>query len=191
MNRESVLAKKRVLLIGFIALIIAGITFGYAQLQTTLTITGETKISKVNWLVHFKNTTITDGSFLNKATEDGPARNTVVLSNNDTTLTYNVTLNQPGDFFEFKTYIANDGTIDAKLESLTQVPTDPNVGSKPYITYTKSGLPSVNSVLHPGSASYIPVTIRFEYPLDITPEELPTADYTFSETITLGYVQNR
>jgi hypothetical protein len=190
MNRESVMAKKRVLLIGLIALIIAGITFGYAQLQTTLTITGETKISKVNWLVHFKNTTITDGSFMN-LNSSNVAQNKVELSNNDTTLTYSVTLNQPGDFFEFKTYIANDGTIDAKLESLTQVPTDANVGSKPYITYTKTGLPAVNSVLQPGASNYIPVTIRFEYPLDITPEELPTADYTFSETITLGYVQNR
>lgn len=179
------MVKKRFLLIGLFVLLIAGITFGYARLETTLTINGDTKISKVSWLVHFKNVQVTDGSFLN----DG-ANTATIVQNDDTTLTYTVTLKEPGQFYEFLVDIVNDGTIDAKLASIDSTSSDPDINNKPFITYQETNFPVANSVLSPGAANKKTIKIRVEFPFDIRPVDLPTEDYTFTKTIHFNYVQN-
>ena len=186
MKRESVIVKKRFLLVALFLLLVAGITFGYARLETTLTINGDTKISKVSWLVHFKNIQVTNGSYTN----DG-ANSVSLATNDDTTLTYTVTLKQPGDFYEFTVDIVNDGTIDAKLDSITSETNDPDVASKPFITYEEANFPTVDSILTPGNAGKRTIRIRVEFPYDIRPVDLPTSDYTFTKTIHFNYVQNR
>lgn len=186
MKRESVLIKKRFVLVALFLLLVAGITFGYAKLETTLTITGDTKISKVSWLVHFKNVQVTEGSFTNSGA------NTVTIdANDDTKITYTITLKEPGDFYEFTADIVNDGTIDAKLDSIVGEASDADINSKPFITYQEYNFPSKDSILKPGDANKKTVKIRVEFPFNISPVDLPTEDYTFTKTITMNYVQNR
>ena len=196
MRRENVVFKKRFLLIALFVALIAGISFGFAYLQTTLTINGSTTIKKVGWLVHFKNLSIDADSYTNPdANNNNAAQNYARIVENDTKVEFGVTLKQPGDFYEFEFDIANDGTLDAKLKTLTQTgtgiaPDDTDVDNLAYFSYSITGIPAQGSVLAPGSANYEHVVIRVEYPADIDPEDLPGEDFTFERTIVLNYEQD-
>ena len=185
-NSKNKLFSKKVLIPVFLLLLL-GISLGYSALQTTLTINGNTKINKTEWVVHFKNLSITNGSYL----DDG--NNTAVIdTNDDTKVTYTVTLKAPGDYFEFTVDIVNEGTLAAKLDAIRETGLTPaQIAEIPYLNYTVTGMPSVGDVLNIGNENKQTITIRVEYPFDITASELPGEDYTFTKTIELDYVQNR
>ena len=192
MKRENVVFKKRYLVILLFVALIVGITFGYAELRTTLSINGTTTISKVTWNVKFDRQAIKTGSYLNPDPDhDGAARNTIVLTDDDTTLTYNVTLAQPGDYFEFDVYIHNTGTLPAKLESITRGDDDTVIDTAmaKYLSYTETGFPEQGSVLAASGENKI--TIRVEYKDSVNPEELPGTPQTFKRTVHFNYVQNK
>jgi len=179
MRRKEKSTGKKFLLIGLFVFLIAGLSIGYAALQTTLTINGTTTISKVGWDIHFEDIVETEGS-----EENG----TAVISNDDSTeITYNVTLAAPGDFYEFTVNVKNAGTLDAKLASVE----NPQLTDEEavYAIYTVEGIPAKDSVL--AADDFYQVKIRVEYDPDINPDELPTEEKTLSKTIKLNYVQNR
>ena len=184
MKRENVVFKKRYLFIALFIALIAGISFGYAELKTTLSINGDAKISKVGWNVHFKNLAVTNGSFTNEG-----ANTAVIDATDDTKITFNVTLKEPGQFYEFGFDIANDGTLVALLDDLRE--TGDDVSALPYVTYTVTGMPVEGSTLATGAANYQHVVIRVEFPFDIDAEDLPEQDFTFSKSYELDYVQNQ
>ncbi len=188
MRRENVTFNKRFLFIALFIALIAGISFGYAELKTTLSINGDTKIAKVGWNVHFKNIVVTNGSFLNPDTNGTNGNTAVIDSTDDTKVTFNVTLNQPGQFFEFSVDVVNDGTLVAKLDDIRE--TGDDVSAVPYVTYTVTGLPAEGSTLAPGEANKKTITIRVEFPDDIEAEDLPTSDFTFTKSIELDYIQD-
>ena len=121
--RKSSSFKKRGSLIAIFVLLIAGISFGYAALSTTLTINGKTKISKVGWDIHFFDATVADGSVSGTAAAD-------IIKADTTKAEWEATLSVPGDYYEFTINVGNFGTIDAKLDTL---PTD---ATKKYIIDT-------------------------------------------------------
>ncbi|MBR3117012.1 MAG: hypothetical protein IKF36_03960 [Bacilli bacterium] len=185
-EKKNILLNKKFLIPVFLLLLV-GVSLGYSALQTTLQINGNTKISKTEWIVHFSNIQVTEGSYLNSG------NNTAVIdANDDTKVTYTVTLNAPGDFYEFTVDIVNEGTLPAKLDAIRETGLTPaQIAEIPYLDYSVTGMPSVGDVLNVGAANKNTVTIRVEYPLDITAQELPGSDYTFTKTIELDYVQNR
>lgn len=184
MKRDSVILRKRNVFIALFLLLIVGISFGYARLETTLSITGDTKISKVGWLVHFKNIQVTEGSFLNNGENSA-----VIVDADDTKVTYTVTLAHPGDYYEFTVDIVNDGTLDAKLNARRETGTD--ITDIPFVEYSVDGLPALDSILKPGNDHKKTVKIRVDYPLDIRAVDLPAEDFTFTKTIELDYIQAR
>lgn len=192
MKRENVMFKKRYLLVLLFVALIGGISFGYANLRTTLSINGTTTISKVTWSVVFDNLVVTTGSHQAVDSNDQPI-NSVVLSDNDTTLTYNITLDQPGDFYEFKIDVHNTGTLKAKLDAIRRGDDDTELTTRmqQYFNYTETGLQAKDTVLNP-DGSYT-ITIRLDYKADVTPEQLPTTGdvTTFKRTIHLDYIQDR
>lgn len=179
MRRKEKFFSKKFLLIGLFILLIAGISIGYAALQTTLSINGTTKINKVGWDIHFENIQVAENSVNN-----GSA---IINANDSTEVTYNVTLSEPGEFYEFSVDIKNAGTLPAKLESIT----NPGLTDEEdvYANYTVTGLPAVGSVLASGAKET--VTIRVEFDSDIDPEDLPTEDKILTKTIKFNYVQNK
>ena len=86
------------------------ITIGYAFLSTTLTINGASTINEVTWDVHFENVVVKTGS----VTAETP-----VIDTNKTTVTYGVTLSNPGDYYEFTVDVKNDGSVDAMIDTIT------------------------------------------------------------------------
>lgn len=193
MKRENVMFKKRYLFVMLFVALIAGISFGYANLRTTLSINGTTTISKVTWGVVFDNKVITEGSYDPVDSTTGEKINTVELSDNDTTLTYNITLSQPGDFYEFKINVHNTGTLKAKLDAIRRGDDDTELSPRmaQYFSYTEDGLQAKDTVLNP-DGSYT-ITIRLSYLSTVTPEQLPTSSdvTTFKRTIHLDYIQDK
>ena len=83
------------------------ISVGYAALTSNLKINGGSKVTKANWLIYWDNAQVVEESVTNTKP---------TLSENSTKATYSVTLNEPGDFYEFTIDAVNAGTIDAMIK---------------------------------------------------------------------------
>ena len=100
--------------LSILLLLVVGLSIGYALLQTTLTINGTSKIKGNTWDIHFANLSVTEGS-VTIGTGDVAA----AIQSSTTDITYTVTLNEPGDFYEFTVDAVNAGSIDGMIESVT------------------------------------------------------------------------
>lgn len=166
-----------------ILLLVIGITIGYATLSTTLKINGQSTIQTQSWDVKFTDIAITPKS----ATTTKPA---ALKSDSTTTIEYEVTLDKPGDFYEFTAKIENNGTIDAKLSGkpvLSGVDTEADVYTNYTATWDDGTEIKGNEELAHGDNKTIKV--RVEYDKNINATQLPGADKTLSLTCTLNYVQ--
>ena len=104
--------KNNVLLIVGLLLLIVVMGVGYAVLQTNLNINGTANIGTNTWNVHFANVQVTTGSVTATTAPQ-------VMGTSTITVNYGVTLDKPGDFYEFTVDVVNGGTIDAVLDSQT------------------------------------------------------------------------
>ena len=104
--------ERRIKTLSLVALIVAvlGLTVAFASLSQMLTINGTASINSATWDIHFENLVrSTNGD----ATINGePTLNSTTISGIDVTLT------KPNDGVVFLVNIVNDGTIDAKVESI-------------------------------------------------------------------------
>ena len=98
---------------------------GYAMISTNLSINGNLAVDKVTWDVHFENIVLD---------EKNTVQGTPVLSNNDTTIDYSVTLQRPGDYYSFTVDAVNEGTIDAMISGIAPEGLTP--AQKEYINYS-------------------------------------------------------
>lgn len=85
-------------------------TVGFALYTRDLSINGTANIGAAAWDIHFKSDTYTtsQGSLTETSKDIGT-----------TTMSYNVTLNKPGDFYEFTIDVENTGDFDANLTKVT------------------------------------------------------------------------
>ena len=102
---------KKMSLIILLLIIIFGITLGYATLSSSLNINGISIINNAKWDIHFENIQFRDEN----ATATTPAE----INDDGNTITFEVNLLKPGDFYEFTVDVKNAGTIDGMLESIT------------------------------------------------------------------------
>ena len=172
-------------------LLVIGLGVGYALISTNLTINGVGKFSRSSWNVHFEDLTYNPGNVT-------LSQNDVAASINQTTntdITFTVTLQRPGDFYEFEVAAVNSGTIDAMVGLVTN-----NLNNNPisstnqvpaYARYTATYSDGVeiapNHLLEAGySETY---KVRLEYRTDIDPEDLPDTVQTLTFNFGVQYVQ--
>ena len=158
-----------------VLLLILGI--GFAALAATLKINGTITIDSAKWDVHFENVEVVQGSV---------TATTVPVSDNTTTteMTYAVDFTQPGDFYEFTVYIANDGTIDAMVNLVTNKvyaadgETEKQLPAylKSTVTYDDGAPISKNQLLAKQTSEKIKV--RVEFRSDVEASELPSTNET-------------
>ena len=103
---------------------LALISLGYAYLTANLKVTGTAKIGNKSFNVVFKNPQMIAASdtatFDSNSNSNIAAGTPVVTSNaNGVEVEWNVTFNQPGDFYEFVVDLENEGDIDA-VEDIAQ-----------------------------------------------------------------------
>ena len=158
---------------------------GYAYLTTNLNILGSANLSKATWDVHFENVQVTSGSVT--TVEQAPTINTDLISIN-----YAITLNEPGDFYEFTVDVKNGGTIDAMIETVTSTINGVSPGELPiYLKYSVTYSDGIeiqnNHMLNAGEKETY--KIRLEYNSNINPEDLPETDESYIISFKPDFIQ--
>ena len=193
MNQKKI--RRKILAVAMIALLL--ISVGYAALETNLRINGTANIAATSWNVYFTNIQTTEGSVT-------PTVAPTVSGTNTTQLNYTITLNKPGDFYEFTVDVVNGGTINAKIADNGISNTALTQTQDTYVNYTvtyadgteisagdklaKAGT-TVNSVAQDVKT----VKVRVEYDPTITAEQLNAmgeSNITLNLTYSMQYVQD-
>lgn len=187
MSKKSNFLRKRYFVIAIFLILLAGITLGYSALRTTLSINGTTKIDKVGWDIHFENLVINENSV-----PIGDGNSPATIASNKIRVDYNITLTTPGDFYEFEVDVKNGGTIDAKIESVSNTSLTPEQDA--YTNYTikwkdNNAVPAANDKLAAGAKRTL--VVRIEFDTDIEPSDLPENGATFDLSYQQNYVQDR
>ena len=164
------LKKKNNIIIGSLLGVVFLMAVGYAAFATNLNI-GTTSNITSTW-----NILITNIS----STETGTATDTTVNKTpNSLTADISAELEKPGDKVTYQITVANNGNLDAKLESLTMTNS-----SNDAILITKKGIEQ-GSVLEANDTAIL--TVVMEYNPEVTSQPSST---TASTTITFNYVQS-
>ena len=100
-------------------LVILGLTVGFALLSTTLNINGTAGIKKNTWDIHWDKNSI-------QVTENSVQAETPTVTEDGQKVSYEVTLELPGDFYEFTIDAVNAGTIDGMVNIGGLTPTIKN-----------------------------------------------------------------
>ena len=173
--------RKRKSLAGVLVLLCLSLTLGFAYLTTELNINGVVNIASSRWDIHFENIEIG---------EDSVEATTEPTISNDTTITFAATLSNPGDFYEFTTDIVNDGTYDARIDSISLSPTlssDEQEFSEYKIEYTEGGNVQIGDALDAGTSENIKVLLKYKTNQDSS--KYPEEDTDFTVEVTITYVQ--
>ena len=170
------------LLILWIILLSFGVVFLSLIVTKTINITGLTLISKTTWDVHYDNLNVSKGSV--------NAYKEAVIKTGDTTITYEVPLLVPGDYYEFTVDVVNKGSIPAKV-SATPTLGGVTKANEQYLKYTATyadgSAIKVNDVLDVDEKATYKVRIEFKKITEL--EELPTKNITMDLTFAVNYVQ--
>ena len=174
------------------------ITIGFAALATTLKINGSTTITKNTWLIYWDNIANQSGvtpTDIDIIDED--------VNHPDNIVTFEVTFDKPGDYFEFEVDAVNAGTLDAEIISIekkynnTLIPAveDPEHRVVPAylkyeVTYADTGEPAVGDKLakrtdatHFTTRTY---KIRVEYDREaVTNSDINTQNGNVTHTFSL------
>ena len=199
MKRNRIQSKN--LLIIFLLLILV---IGYSILSSTLKINGTAGINKNTWDIHWNEESIieTQGSI----TATNPAS---VTDTEKKIVSFNVELELPGDFYEFKIDAKNYGTIDGEITLLSTKVYNENgeeINLPSYYDYSVKYLdgttPQPGDILKAGKSKTYIIRIEFKStetslpsnpePIDIKTtidkkqhkDDEPTDDYEETETNT-------
>lgn len=178
-------------------ILLLGISIGFAALATTLKINGTSTITKNTWSVYWSNignkSGVTPSVEPTISSEDQDHPNNIV--------SFEVTLDKPGDFYEFQVDATNAGTIDAMLDVIsTNITSDGSPATLPsYINYTVTYADDVEPVqkhLLPKKTGSNPATerykVRIEFLRTITNEELnnmPEEGLEYDIELGIPYIQ--
>ena len=178
--------KKRDYLL-LLLLLIVGLSVGYALLQTNLKINGSSKVKGSSWDIHFENLNVTNGS-VSIGTGDVAA----AIQSSTTDITYTVTLNLPGDYYEFTVDAVNAGSVDGMIESVTSKLNNQPITTLPAylnysVTYSDGVALSPNQYLKAGDSETYKV--RVEFKRDIESTDLPSTAQTLTFNFGVVYVQ--
>ncbi len=161
--------------------VLASLGAGYAYIKSDLKINGTANVISASWNVHFENLQVTTGS----VTASSPASIT-----DDTTVEFAATLDEPNDFYEFTVDVANDGTMDAMIDSFEITP-ELTTAQEKYLEYTiaySDGTPLANKQELKANTSEN-IKVRFSYIENSDKTNYPTEDQTLNIEFSMDYIQ--
>ena len=169
MNRRLNKTQRNYIIMGLCAiLVIMGV--GYAAFQSQLKISGTSSVSS-NFAVKITDITV---SSQNGGAADKPG----VTTHTDTTATFGVTLQSPGDSITYDIRIENQGSIDAVLKTITK--TDTNNSA---ILFETSGV-AEGDALNVGESKVMQVKVTYNPSVTSQPTDLES-----TLNVTLDYEQ--
>ena len=178
-------------IIMILLLLIVGLGIGYALISTDLTINGVGKFNNQSWDVHFEDLTLNPNNVTLSQGDVAASLNHTTM----TDITFTVTLQEPGDFYEFEVTAVNNGSLDAMIGLITNnLNSNPISAQNPVPTYARytatysDGIAiAPNHLLGAGySETY---KVRLEYRTDIDAEDLPDTVQTLTFNFGVQYVQ--
>ena len=170
---------RNIILFTLFSLVFIGV--GYAVISSNLKLNGSMTLNKITWDVHFENF---EELYNNTVTY------TKTISNNNTSLTYNVNLNKPGDIFEFTIDVVNNGNIDAMLSNIgSNGLTSAQQQVMDYsLKYLDGTTPTVKDSLKVGEVETFVVSVKTK--ANITNSQLNATDTNLTLTFTPTYAQD-
>ncbi len=164
-------------------LLVVALGIGYSYLNTELNINGTANINSANWSVYWNNVQVSNGSV--EAT-------TPTIDTNKTTVTFNVTLTKPGDYYEFTVDAVNAGTLDAMIDTISSKLNGTTITTLPAyleydVTYSDGNpLQTNQELLHDSTETY---KVRIAYKDDISASDLPSTNQSLSLQFSVTYKQ--
>ena len=165
-----------------LVLLVVALGLGYAYINSDLNINGTAQVNSANWDVHWANVQVSTGSV---------SASSPTISN-QTTVNYSVTLNTPGDYYEFTVDAVNGGSIDAMIDTIDSKLNGATITTLPdYLKYTVTYEDGVELQANHLLASNSTETykIRVEYRDDIELNQIPASNQTLSLQLTITYRQ--
>ena len=157
-------------IIAGLCMILVIMAVGYSAFASQLRISGTSNISS-NFLVR-----ITD---IQSTVLNGQASDAQTPSHTETTATFKTNLVSPGDAMRYDITVANEGSIDAVLNSI-----DVNTGENDAITFETSGIKEGDALLK-STTDVLTVIVRYNSSVISQPESTES-----TITVTLNYGQS-
>ena len=164
-------------LLVFALLLVIGI--GYAALSANLKIAGTSGVKSNKWIIYFDRI----------QNESGVVSTETKITDDKQEVDFNITLNEPGDYYEFDVDTVNDGTIDAMIDSVEFGELDDSV--KDLVTFDvtyKDGTEIKKCDTLP-KESRKTINVKVNYKDDLTQDDLLDEDKSLNLTFTINYVQ--
>ena len=184
--------KRRNHLILLLLVLLGSIGLGYAFLTQELTINGTGKVNASSWNIYFDNLTPNSNN-VSLSTGDSAA---AIDTSTNTDVTYTVTLQEPGDFYEFTVDVVNDGSIDAMVGTVSNKLNGTEISAQnplpTYLGYTATysdGGPILENQILAANGGTETYKVRLEYRTDIDASVLPSSNQTFTFDFGVQYVQ--
>ncbi len=173
--------RKRLNLILLVFVIILVLGLGYAYLSTTLSINGTTDVDANTWNVYWDNVQVTSGSVTGSQVTTAPT-----IDTNKTTVSFQVRLSKPGEYYEFTVDAKNTGSIDAMIDTITKTTSIPDY-LKYEVTYNDDIPIEENHKLNANDTQTYKVKV--EYKTDINANQLPSSSSSTTLTFGTTYIQ--
>ena len=169
------------LILAIVMISVFTLSIAYAAMSAVLEIHGNSEVVASSWDIHLENVKVKSGSVSANAPQ----------ISGTSTLSFDVDLNIPGEFYEFTVDVVNEGSIDAMIDSVVKTPNLTSVQAKYIkyeITYENGESISTKQTLKKGTST--PIKVRVEYRKDISASDLPSSATELSLKLTLVYVQS-
>lgn len=176
--------------IAVVTILLILISIGYAALSTNLSILGNATIKAKNWNIYFNNVQVKEGSISGAKVTTAPTTS----GTSTTTLNWTVSMDTPGEFYEFNVDVVNSGDMDAMISTATNsiITSTLTQAQQEYleytITYVNGAAVEQYDKLAAGETKTL--TIKLLFKEDVDPADLPsTAQNGISLSYSANYVQ--
>ena len=175
----------------FLLILILSITIGFALLSTTLKINGSASIKSNTWNIHWDDSSIVVNP--NSVEAEEPEVSTTTSAKD--TVSFDVELEVPGDYFEFEIDAVNEGSVDGALDLaenwITYKVEDQETTLPEYmdfkVTYDDDTNPTTGDVLKASESKTYKIRVEFKSSV----EELPENPESLTIEVELPYVQHK
>ncbi|MBQ3414681.1 MAG: Ig-like domain-containing protein, partial [Clostridia bacterium] len=174
--------KRKTILVMLLLILFSLISIGYATLTANVSTSGGATVKAIRWTAYFDNINETPGSV---TANSAPTTNGI----RTTELNWTVSMDTPGQFYEFTVDVVNIGRRDAMVESL--VDTTLVAPQSNYFNYTVTYIDDIPIEQYdklPANSTDT-LKIRIEFRTDIAPENLPETAQEISLTYPSNYVE--
>ncbi len=160
------------------------ISIGFAYLSTNLNINGTSMFKSSSWNIYFDNIEVDSSSVELQSGDIAPT-----ISNDKLTVSYQVTCNKPGEYYKFNIDVVNDGSLNAKIDSISipQIPEGYENNIEFSLKYLDGTTVEEGNVLLAGEKTTFVITTKNRD--DISADQLISEAITLPMSVSISYTQ--